>query len=577
MKTNEKIYLKNVFIMLILALIIFSQPKSLILFMDGSTKEIQIKNMVLDSGETWTITEIISNGSESGSNYPSIALDSKGNAYVFWHEMTEDYLGSGSDPDIFLKFWNETSKTWVTSLVDTESWDYINGLDCDVDSKDNIHLAWSVNGDIWYKYWNVTSQTWSGISEISTEGDGATYPILAIDSADNIHIIWRDISNYDGSGSDQDIAYKFWNSTTQSWNTTTIISEGSTGSSGVEGYSMSIDPSGNVHIAWVDATEDYHGSESLRDIFYRFWNISEQSWSPITLISYGSTYFSINPTIEADSLGNVYLIWQESTYDYYSSGKSVGVYYKIFNASTYTWSLPMLISNEFYTSRSPICNIDSLDNIHLIFLSEENYDGSGTNTDVFYKKWDSTSKSWMSAMLVSTESIDQIYSHYYSKSIAVNELGDISIAWEDITNFDNCGVDKDVFYKKLGFLPSPVLNEITPDPSTTGDISLVWAPVLAANEYHIYRSDSTITSVNVLTPIATTSAYSFVDLSIPDGNYYYVVVASNDMINSTFSNVVSVSVELPEVNEFPIISSIFILGISSLSALIIYLRRKKGV
>ena len=573
MKKNIKIDKKLFFFTLILSFFILFQPKLMIINMNVSINGIQFKNMVLDSEKTWTVTEIISNGSESSSSHPSIALDSNGNAYVFWMELMDDYLGSGSDPDIFLKFWNETTKTWKTSLVTTESWDWINGLYCGIDSKDNIHLAWSENGDIWYKYWNVTSQTWNETSEITTEGIGAFNPFLVVDSEDNIHICWEDISGYDGSDSDQDIAYKFWNTTTQSWSTTSIISEGSTGTSG--SVSMAIDPSGNVHIAWEDSTVDYYGSESLWDIFYRFWNVSEQVWSPITFISIESTAFSLYPTIVTDSTGNVYLAWDESTYDYFSSGISLGIYYKIFNSSTYTWSSPMLISNEFSSSGIPRCVIDSLDNIHLVFVSAEDFDGADTDIDMFYKKWDSSAKLWTNAVLISTESTERCGTLVHTKTIAINELGDVSIAWEDKTNFDDCGEDTDVFYKKLGFLASPVLNEITPDPSTTGDINLGWSPVLEANEYHIYRSDSTITSVNVLNPIATTMAYSYVDLNLPNGRYYYVVIASNDIINSSLSNVVSVDVDVPEVNEYPLTTSIFLFGIISICTSIIILRRRK--
>ncbi|NPD87767.1 MAG: hypothetical protein HGN29_03540 [Asgard group archaeon] len=540
---------------------------------NASDKGIQIKNMILDSVETWTVTEVISNGSDGGSYEPSVTLDSFGNAYVFWLDYSDDYLGSGSDPDIFLKFWNETTKTWKTSLVTTESWDGIYGLHCDVDSKDNIHLAWSENSNIWYKYWNVTSQTWNETSEITTESNGGIHPFLVVDSADNIHIAWSDSNNYDGSGYDRDIFYKFWNATTQTWNTTTVISIGSTDSSGGYGHSMAIDSSGNVHIAWTDSTDNYYGGESVLDIFHRFWNITDQSWSSISLLSIGSTDLSHEPSLVADSLGNIHLAWFEYTQDYYSSGKDYGIYYKIWNATTISWNSPIILDNEFDSSAYPRLAIDSADNIHVAFYSIDDYDGAGdSDSDIFYKKWDSTLKLWTSTTLISTESPE---SHHLYHSIATNDIGDVSIAWADKSNFDNCGTDTDVFYKKLGFLPSPVLNEITPYPSTTGDINLAWNAVPEANSYHIYRSNTFITSVNVLTPIATTIAYSYVDLNLPNGYYYYVVIASSDIINSSLSNVVSIGVILPEVNEFPLVTSIFLFGIISICTLTIILRRRK--
>ncbi len=52
-------------------------------------------------------------------------------------------------------------------------------------------------------------------------------------------------------------------------NTTEVVSTESTGDS--EFSTISVDDSGNVHIAWEDYT-DYGGSGTDPDIFYKRWN-----------------------------------------------------------------------------------------------------------------------------------------------------------------------------------------------------------------------------------------------------------------------------------------------------------------
>ncbi len=100
---------------------------------------------------------------------------------------------------------------------------------------------------------------------------------------------------------------------------------------------------------------------------------------------------------------------------------------------------------------------------------------------------------------------------------------------------------------------APALLEITPNPSSMGNITLEWEKVLYAKNYIIYRDNSTITSIDGLTPIGSAfdpynqtwlATQSYVDNITESGTYYYVVVAYNGEIYSSISNCESVVVEL---------------------------------
>ena len=137
-------------------------------------------------------------------------------------------------------------------------------------------------------YWQITEVVSSDSTDTSFD------PSLTVDSAGNIHIAWFDQTNYAGAGTDFDIFYNFWNATTESWNTTEVVSTESTSQS----YrpSLAVDSAGNVHIAWEDYT-DYAGSGTDRDIFYKRWNSSSLSWTTTEVVSTGSTSdYSCNPS-----------------------------------------------------------------------------------------------------------------------------------------------------------------------------------------------------------------------------------------------------------------------------------------
>ncbi len=103
----------------------------------------------------------------------------------------------------------------------------------------------------------------------------------------------------------------------------------------------------------------------------------------------------------------------------------------------------------------------------------------------------------------------------------------------------------DSFLSRFLFNPeAPTLMEITPNPTSDGQIALDWTDAARAGDYKIYRDVSTIQTVSGLTPITTTIQSQVTDTLTASGTYYYAVVAVNAAGNSVLSNVMSVVVNL---------------------------------
>ena len=439
----------------------------------------------------WTTTEVVSTESSSISYDSSIAVDGAGNAHVAWCDNT-DYGGSGSDYDIFYKRWNATSSTWTTTEV------------------------------------------------VSTESAGDSFrPSIAVDGAGNAHVAWRDNTDYGGSGSDYDIFYKRWNATSSTWTTTEVVSTESTGASTFP--SIAVDGTENVHVAWIDST-DYNGSGSDDDIFYKRWNSTSSTWTTTEVVSTESTDDSKFPSIAVDGTENVHVAWLDYT-DYNGSGTDIDVFYKRWNATTDTWTTTEVVSTESSSnSYDPSIVVDCAGNVHVAWMDSTDYNGSGGDLDIFYKRWNVTSSTWTTTEVVSTESTG----NSWTPSIVVDGAGNAHVTWYDFTDYGGSGTDGDIFYRKLANIPNtPVLDLILPNPDYDGIINLNWNDVGGATGYYIYRNTSTITSVSSLTPIATTSVSDYQDTIISNGTYYYVIIAGNATGNSSISNCESVEIILP--------------------------------
>ncbi|MHA1219824.1 MAG: hypothetical protein ACTSO5_14260 [Candidatus Heimdallarchaeaceae archaeon] len=550
------------------------------------------------STSSWATTEVVSTESTSDSVFPSLAVDSAGNVHIAWYDYSI-YGGSGGDNDIFYKRWNASSSSWTTTeVVSTESTAGSEEPSLAVDSAGNVHIAWSDetayagaggDWDIFYKRWDASTSSWTTTEIVSTESTAVSaFPSLAVDSAGNVHIAWWDQTDYAGNGGEGDIFYKRWEVSTSTWTTTEVVSTEST--------DTSTNPSlatyaGNVHIAWYDGTA-YAGSGLDMDIFYKRWDVSTSFWTTTEVISTESTGHSNYPSLATDFAGKVHITWMDLT-NYSSAGTDIDIFYKHWDSSSSTWTTTEVVSTES-TSGSwyPSLAVDSADNVHVAWHDSTNYAGAGTDMDIFYKlftgplaipelafivpnpteftsihlDWNyvlgaatycvyrSTSYIWSVegltpiATVSSSDYIDTVPSEglYYYVVVAENFVGNSS--------HSNCQ------YVEVKFpdLEAPELSIILPNPTDTDSISLEWASIDGAIEYYIYRSDTYIWSVEGLTPIDIVGTTSYIDTLPSEGYYFYVIVVSDGIANSTHSNCEYVEYKVPHLREFSIVSGLIL-------------------
>lgn len=99
---------------------------------------------------------------------------------------------------------------------------------------------------------------------------------------------------------------------------------------------------------------------------------------------------------------------------------------------------------------------------------------------------------------------------------------------------------------------TPVL-EIIESPNIDGEISLEWDVVPDALYYKVYKSIDGV-NYDVIYPIIEENYYN--DLVYIDGTYSYKIKAGNDVGTSDFSNIVSVTVQLPRIPDVPLMNEL---------------------
>ena len=285
-----------------------------------------------------------------------------------------------------------------------------------------------------------SSWFWSSIGVLSQTDDDTWAHKIVVDNNDNIHVVFHDeTDNLEGSGTDTDIFYMRWDAETKMWSNLETVSTESTALS--QSPAIAVDKNGRVHVAWFDQT-DILSAGPDRDVFYKRRS-SDGIWTSTELVSAVSTSNLQQISIDLDSQGNPSITWADSTDVGDLGGTDYDIFYNNLTIATSTWLGMTLVSTESdLGSYNPDVEVDEERNIHIVWYDFSDL-GSGTDSDIFYKKYSISEEDWSSLAFISSEST----SDSEHPSMTIDKEGIIHIAWSDETNYESSGTDWDIFYK----------------------------------------------------------------------------------------------------------------------------------
>ncbi|MHA2503319.1 MAG: hypothetical protein ACXAE3_10665, partial [Candidatus Kariarchaeaceae archaeon] len=105
-----------------------------------------------------------------------------------------------------------------------------------------------------------------------------------------------------------------------------------------------------------------------------------------------------NPSaVAVDEKGVIHIIWTQAA----------RVYHKYWDPASETWTAPVTVSNtggSAYQQTSRPIAIDSKGNLHVVYVENSGYAGSGSDFDTTYVQWNSSTRSWGTWEIVSSTS-----------------------------------------------------------------------------------------------------------------------------------------------------------------------------
>jgi len=307
-----------------------------------------------NNGVSWS-TPINVSSIYKNSYYPTITADSAGNLNAAWRD------GAITDKEIMYSRSVDNGVTWsVPTNISNNSTQSFNPT-ITVDSDHNLFLAWEDqlpdSTEILFSRSSDNGSTWSLPANISRNSGLSVRPRIIVDKNDNLHLAWKD-SNF-GSG---EILYSHSTNHGESWDLPKNISNNADES---RNLTITVDSSNNLNIAWQDGSSGYY------EILFSRSTDNGVTWSvPITITN--SSGHSGFPNITADSAGNLYIAWEDST-------GQTEILYSRSEDNGATWSLPKNISNNATLSMRPSIIVDALFSLHVVWQ-----DFIPMNYEIFY-------------------------------------------------------------------------------------------------------------------------------------------------------------------------------------------------
>ncbi|MHA1418940.1 MAG: hypothetical protein ACTSVO_09265 [Candidatus Heimdallarchaeaceae archaeon] len=536
---------KNIIFTLIIFGLLFVNTMSINLS-SSATKITTNSEIDLDNSYSswyWDSIKLISVASNDDSWHPSIYYDSNNNVHFAWTDTDDTLLGSGIDTDVFYRKWHGDLLTWgALELVSSESAGVSQDPDIVVSDDGTVHVAWwdssdydsaGTDYDIFYKQ-RDSAGTWSTTEVITTASTmESRHPLLGIDNQNDVYLAWSDSEPMLSSGLGYDVFYQILDSDTSTWGSMDLVTTTSIGYAHIRGLCVYEQ---TVHFAWDDQTNDLLGSGADSDVFYR--SLESSTLSSIALISSESDKSSYAPSIACDNEGNPHIVWSDSV-DLDPELDS-DIYYKYYDPHLGIWTPIELIStvSTALSTESEI-RISSNGAVHVMWTDSTDYAGAGLDADIFYRYKDPETNLW-STTAVATPECD-ISS--WNADFVIDDYGHLFVTWSGASPVAYSGTDTDILYRKFVGAPDDVsLTILSTEAEVDEDFQLSWSSSQGAKEYLLYRENSSISSVAGLDSHVEPTIPSFSDRLTAPGNYYYVVVASNDYGDSELSNVVQITI-----------------------------------
>jgi PKD domain len=289
-----------------------------------------------DGGATFPLQVNVSPGSVFAFS-PRIAIDAKGVIYVVWVDAPTNR------EQIFVNQSNDGGKTFSGPMALSDASVDGGNPAVAVDSFGNVDLAWEGDSGtlgIFFSHSTDGGVSYSAPVNLATNTNGSFVPRMALGNDGSVNVVWED----DDMFGRQSVSFAHSGNKGGAFAAAQTLSTGP----GVafEGQ-LSVDPSGNINVAWLDLSTGNGDT-----YFSRSTNQGASFSAPVNLS--GTSGSTDNPRVSNDANGNIYIVWQDTT-----GSSARDIFFSASSNGGATFSAPQNLSGGLGDATFPQVAVDA--------------------------------------------------------------------------------------------------------------------------------------------------------------------------------------------------------------------------
>jgi hypothetical protein len=419
-------------------------------------------------------------------------------------------------------------------------------VDVACDSNDNVHIIWSdirdtgpvSNIELYYEKMDNMGNTLVDELRITHAPHYSLYPSISIDSSDNLHIVWSEEINV-MSVLQEEIYY-----TKLDNNGNTLVDDFAlTGNDGEESLfpDCEADSQGNIHVVWLDDRNET-GSTKNQDVFYtKLDNFGN------TIIDDTRTFVRADhfrPNIVVDSNDLIHLTC--GSMPNWKGNVHKQVYYmKLDNDGDPVVDEKRLTSDEENASH-PTLHLDSEENIHIVWEDERH-----ENTEIYYLKVDNIGNALFNEQRLTDNSSKSLF-----PEIEIDNNDKAKVVWAEGRDYSD-GDRVEVYYKRSmdAIINSPPTVAITsPFEGQTVSDTIIFQGTAYDPEGTVQKVEVKIDFGNWIVAFGTTSwGYEWDSANVSNG-VHKIYARSYDGTLYSEEYFINITVDNEIVNNPPIVT-----------------------
>lgn len=171
---------------------------------------------------------------------------------------------------------------------------------------------------------------------------------------------------------------------------------------------------------------------------------ADTGWGPRILITDDNANYtgaSQDPSVAFDMFGNLYVAWDDGS-ELYGSGSDVDLFFRKWNATTRTWGSGILITddnlNNTESSADSQIETDAFGNLHIVWHDDSDLTGKGFG-GILWRMWNAGAESWGPTVQVGYEANDTGPVGAYPRLVA-DDFGNVHLTFRRGCPFAPCGI-----------------------------------------------------------------------------------------------------------------------------------------